>query len=257
MIIMDTPMFVNRPMGDVIPDDKKPSDYLYCHGFRVEPKVGCCDKGNDTKEERVVIVKNDDGYMVYNRQGNPYSKDMPTAVLDKLKPLSYQHKVFDCGFFPQSKNLVVYGLPRHVDDDPMSYLEMRRVLEAYLPISLDIRLTLKFSELYPVQADGREPDLADHSSGMVWESTDKDKDPETVTWQRICPYRDITITLDKPHVYILPTFKPGPYLDVLWQAMKECPDTTYEGMVIKPEYRPQIYTDKQSDNKSWIKIRWR
>jgi hypothetical protein len=231
------PYFVNRPKGDVQADDFKPSDVLYCRGFRVEPKVGCCDNGHRTKEERVVVLYDaatDHGFLptVINRHGYEYGRSIPAETLDQLKPLVKKgYRMFDCGYFPQGEragDMVLYGLPRHPDgyrgDMPHTYLEMREVMEAHYPALLDVRLVGKFLAL----------------GGDI-------NDTEHTQLGLPC----------SPLVYILPSWKTGPHIDIMWEAMKLLPETTYEGMVIKQEHRPQVYTNTQKDNSSWIKIRWR
>ena len=115
---------------------------------------------------------------------------------------------------------------------------------------------------YGVGADGvplRNPSerLRDHSNGIASSSEDMKigTDGFDPYWYDLDDKADLG-----PQVYILPSFgkyPKGAYLDTLWQAMKECPDTTYEGFVIKNEYFPEVYTDKQSDNQSWTRIRYR
>lgn len=247
------PYFVNRPKGDVQADDFKPSDVLYCRGFRVEPKVGCCDNGHRTKEERVVVLYDaatEHGFLptVINRHGYEYGRSIPAETLDQLKPLVKKgYRMFDCGYFPQGEragDMVLYGLPRHPDgyrgDMPHTYLEMREVMEAHYPVHLDNRLVSQFL--------GCGGNLAD-----IW----TDNARPLGDW-RLPSFRSKLIGLpDLPLVYILPSWETGPHIDIMWEAMKLLPETTYEGMVIKQEHRPQVYTNTQKDNSSWIKIRWR
>ena len=267
------PYFVNRPKGDVQADDFKPSDVLYCRGFRVEPKVGCCDNGHRTKEERVVVLYDaatERGFLptVINRHGYEYGRRISAETLDQLLPLVKKgYRMFDCGYFPQGEragDMVLYGLPRHPDgyrgEMPHTYLEMRKIMEAHYPISLDERLLRAFE----VEMENRPQlclagkrmtptQLGDYSLGMVT-IPQRRNDPEFVKEQRRQPYRHI---ISSPQVYILPSWEAGPHLDIIWAAMKKHPETTYEGMVIKQEHRPQVYTNTQKDNSSWIKIRWR
>jgi hypothetical protein len=299
--IQEVKYFVNQPVGGIIPDDKLPSDYVRV-GSYVEPKIGCCDNGNKTREDRVIIVfdevrplsfgnhtilTGDDevrSYRVYNRRGGEYR--VPNGVskqaIAQLSPLyRLGFRVFDCGFFPQGKragDLVIYGCPmERYHEGIRTYTEMREVMERYYHVYLDKRIIYQFQILQekvheagypclngvparPLPNGGHVPinlsvDLRDHSNGRVTpkgfgvEGNLGFKQGEDPYWWDLQDKADLG-----PQVYILPAWKPGPYLDTVWRAMKECPETTYEGMVIKPANQGQFYThDKPSS--TWMKIR--
>jgi hypothetical protein len=289
--------FVNQPVGGIIPDDKLPSDYVRV-GSYVEPKIGCCDNGNKTREDRVILVQSEwktcpfsnrpYEWSVFNRRGETYThmdREQLSAIIDKLIPLrKLGFRVFDCGFFPQGKragDLVIYGVPmERYHEGIRTYTEMREVMERYYHVYLDKRVIYQFEALmenknennksinehheeqkwifgrhYPWSESERLPQnrpvhLRDHSNGRVTTKgmgivfLDPNNDPY---WWDLQDKAD-------PQVYILPAWEPGPYLDTLWRAMKECPETTYEGMVIKPANQGQFYThDKPSS--TWMKIR--
>ena len=280
---MSSPIFVNRPQGGIVPDNYKPSDVPVFMGARFEPKIGCVDNGQKTREDRVVLewggtipgnVRRTDEWTASNRKGDPYThmdSGQLDAIIDKLAPLRRQgFSVFDCGFFPQGKragDLVIYGLPVHKNDQDnrITYAASRKVLEAIYPIHLDRRVVYQFSVLMLKKNEHGIPclngvpeynpseHLREHSNGIV---------SEAPAWHPGSPIDHYWYDLDDKadlgqQVYILPSFKSGEYIDTLWQAMKECPDTTYEGFVIKNENFPEVYTDKQSDNETWTRIRYR
>lgn len=277
--------FVNQPVGGIIPDDKLPSDYVRV-GSYVEPKIGCCDNGHKTREDRVIIVFDevrplsfgnhtiltDDevrSYRVYNRRGGEYR--VPNGVskqaIAQLSPLyRLGFRVFDCGFFPQGDragDLVIYGCPmERYHEGIRTYTEMREVMERYYHVYLDKRIIYQFQilrakevELDPAHDDYLLCHLSDYDDGRVTpkgfgvEGNLGFKQTDDPYWWDLQDKADLG-----PQVYILPAWKPGPYLDTLWRAMKECPETTYEGMVIKPANQGQFYThDKPSS--TWMKIR--
>lgn len=275
--------YVNQPVGGIIPDNMFPSDYVRVGSF-VEPKIGCCDNGNKTREDRVIIVFDDEPHMhqhmlafedatksfrVFNRRGGEYR--VPNGVskqaIAQLSPLyRLGFRVFDCGFFPQGEragDLVIYGVPmERYHEGIRTYVEMREVMERYYHVYLDKRIIYQFQILQEMK-DATEyleevhVDLRDHSSGRVTpkgfgvEGNLGFKQGDDPYWWDLQDKADLG-----PQVYILPAWKPGPYLDTLWRAMKECPETTYEGMVIKPANQPQYYTNDKPQNK-WMKIRYR
>ena len=274
--VQEVKYFVNQPVGGIIPDDKLPSDYVRV-GSYVEPKIGCCDNGHKTREDRVIIVFNDE-YMpsnrvgqpypdwhvsIYNRRGSEYSGGkIPPVTLSQLSPLlRLGFRVFDCGFFPQGKragDLVIYGVPmERYHEGIRTYTEMREVMERYYHVYLDKRIIYQFDVIDSngVAEGDWQHSLRNYSNGRVTpkgfgvEGNLGFKQGDDPYWWDLQDKADLG-----PQVYILPTWKPGPYLDTLWRAMKECPETTYEGMVIKPANQAQFYTpDKPSS--TWMKIR--
>ena len=278
--IQEVKYFVNQPVGGIIPDDKLPSDYVRV-GSYVEPKIGCCDNGHKTREDRVIIVFDevrplsfgnhtiltDDevrSYRVYNRRGGEYR--VPNGVskqaIAQLSPLyRLGFRVFDCGFFPQGKragDLVIYGVPmERYHEGIRTYTEMREVMERYYHVYLDKRIIYQFDVIDSngVAEGDWQHSLRNYSNGRVTpkgfgvEGNLGFKQTDDPYWWDLQDKADLG-----PQVYILPAWKPGPYLDTLWRAMKECPETTYEGMVIKPANQGQYYThDKPSS--TWMKIR--
>jgi hypothetical protein len=263
--IQEVKYFVNQPVGGIIPDDKLPSDYVRV-GSYVEPKIGCCDNGNKTREDRVILVQSEwktcpfsnrpYEWSVFNRRGETYThmdRGQLSAIIDKLIPLrKLGFRVFDCGFFPQGKragDLVIYGVPmERYHEGIRTYTEMREVMERYYHVYLDKRIIYQFDVIDSngVAEGDWQHSLRNYSNGRVSWRCGNDIDPY---WWDLQDKADLG-----PQVYILPTWKPGPYLDTLWRAMKECPETTYEGMVIKPANQPQYFTNNKPQN-TWMKIR--
>lgn len=260
-------IFVNRPQGGVVPDDYDFGSFMgqMYMGSAYEPKIGCVDNGQKTREDRVIIVYDDElmpvrHATVYNRKGSEYKvSTIPTETLSQLEPLlRIGVRVFDCGFFPTGEragDLVIYGIPMAKGSEAMrTYAQMRRTIERYYPVYLDKRVLERFKilgarkKLSHFTKNGR-------PSGLVSFSVDIRKDPEPITKQRITPYW--YEPTGGPQVYILPSYESGEYLKKLWQAMKECPETTYEGFVVKNYLLPDMYTETQAENQSHVRIRFR
>jgi hypothetical protein len=290
-VAQERQIYVNRPGGVILPDHTKLLDQRIGVGMRAEPKIGCVDNGQGTREDRVILVFEDaegkdsqwpnintsmhgifNGLVctAYNRKSEPYKvRPIPYTVLSQLTPLLRSgFRVFDCGFFPHGKracDLVIYGLPSATNDpDMLTYAEMREHLELHYPVYLDKRviyqfevLKTKYYEAYERQLHPDDPvhlrDYTDgtlnslHLSDHIWEKARED------------PYwYDLNDKVDcGPQVYILPSFPVAPYLETLWDAIKQCPETTYEGFVFKYENMPEKYTDRQQDNRHWRKFRCR
>lgn len=256
-------MYVNRPVGSLIPDSMMPSRYssLYYTGSRVEFKHGACDAGNGTKEERVILVYDMWGkWSAYNRHGDSYNK-IPdrcmNAIHRELRPLTNKgFVVFDGGYFPQGKwagKLIIYGLPKH-DSESLSYGNMRQILEEHLPVYSDKAVHDRYLELVRERYD------CNGRTIISWRHENMYTDVPNVS-VFIGPALSIIsgTTLDT-HATIteghLPQ-DPLERLDLIWQAMKDTPSSTYEGFVIKNIHYPESYREKQGLNKSWIKIKWR
>ena len=272
--------FVTKPVGGIIPTSQRPSDHLMV-GTYAEPKIGCCDNGQKTREDRVVIVFDDEPQMyqhtlrmpwidqvvsfrVFNRKGTEYrvANGASKAAITKLKPLYDRgFRVFDCGYFPQGEragDLCIYGLPTdsNAEEGIRPYDQMRMIMERHYPIYLDKRILKRLESI---------GGLRHYSSGLVtlddpgrrsykslrellFKGTpQEDEDDTDPYWYDINDHKD-------PQVYILPAWKSGPYLDHVWQAMLDEPDTTYEGMVIKPANQFQVHTPDKPQ-RGWMKIR--
>jgi hypothetical protein len=281
--------FVTKPVGGIIPTSQRPSDHLMV-GTYAEPKIGCCDNGQKTREDRVVIVFDDEPHMhqhmlsfgnhttisddkvlnfrIYNRRGTEYrvANGASKAAITKLKPLYDRgFRVFDCGYFPQGEragDLALYGLPTdsNAEEGIRPYDQMRMHMERHYPIYLDKRILKRFR-------DNMSSNLRHYSSGLVtlddpgrrsykslrellFKGTPQEHEDDTDPyWYDINDHED-------PQVYILPAWKSGPYLNYVWEAMLDEPDTTYEGMVIKPANQFQVHTPDKPQ-RGWMKIRYR
>lgn len=270
--------FVTKPVGGIIPTSQRPSDHLMV-GTYAEPKIGCCDNGQKTREDRVVIVFDDEPHMhqhmltfgdtaksfrVFNRKGTEYrvANGASKAAITKLKPLYDRgFRVFDCGYFPQGEragDLAIYGIHDLSGEVLRTYEQMRMAMERHYPIYLDKRILKRFR-------DNNSSNLRHYSSGLVtladpgrrsykslrellFKGTpQEDEDDTDPYWYDINDYKD-------PQVYILPAWKSGPYLNYVWEAMLDEPDTTYEGMVIKPANQFQVHTPDKPQ-RGWMKIR--
>lgn len=111
-------------------------------------------------------------------------------------------------------------------------------------------LKTKYFEAYERELQPHDPvHLRDYSSGTIFADNKSSEDPY---------WYDLNDKVDcGPQVYILPSFHVAPYLETLWDAIKQCPETTYEGFVFKYENMPEKYTDRQQDNRHWRKFRCR